>query len=373
MNPVGPSITIHAGPEGIRIDQRRPQVVSLLKGMPATAALARISLLLPICGGAQTLAARRAIEGARNDEPGQEVEARREASLWREQAHAAAWRLAIDWPDLLGEPRNLQGMRQLLNTGNGPDAARALEQYLPGLGDVAGPEDLLDWVVHTDCSAARLLRRVLVLEEDSEDADGDTHRMDADRDTHRMAGDADRDTHRIAGDALAERARAVFDAPTFDALAPGDEAVEVGPAAMARDPRIPSLYKAPAITQVARRLLAQVLDTHVIARALQDPPEVMARQPDSWSLAAGKGMGRAQTARGPVFHRVTLDPRDGETVTDWRVLAPTDWHFSPCGPLARSAATGRRELPWLRFLVAGFDPCAPWTVVTSAEEGGSDA
>lgn len=353
MNPVGPSITIHAGPDGIRIDQRRPQVATLLKGMPAATALARISSLLPICGGAQTLAARRAIEGARNEETGPEAEARREASLWREQAHAAAWRLAIDWPDLLGEPRNLQGMRQLLNTGNGPDAAHALEQYLPGLADVDDPEDLLDWVAHTDCSAARLLRRVMALGEIGEDAGGDTLCM--------------------AGEALAERARAVFDAPTFDALAPGDEAVEVGPAAMARDPRIPSLYTAPAITPVARRLLAQVLDTHVIARALHDPAQVMVRQPESWSLAAGKGMGRAQTARGPVFHRVSLDPRDGETVTDWRVLAPTDWHFSPCGPLARSAATGRRELPWLRFLVAGFDPCAPWTMVTSAGEGASDA
>ncbi len=353
MNPVGPSITILAGPDGVRIDQRRPQVASLLKGMPATTALARISSLLPICGGAQTLAARRAIEGARNEEPGQEAEARREASLWREQAHAAAWRLAIDWPDLLGEPRNLQGMRQLLNTGSGPDAARALEQYLPGLGEVADPEDLLDWVAHTDCSAARLLRRALALGEVTADAGGDTLPM--------------------AGEALAERARAVFDAATFDALAPGDEAVEVGPAAMARDPRIPSLYTAPAITPVARRLLAQVLDTHVIARALRDPVQVMARQPESWNLAAGKGMGRAQTARGPVYHRVSLDPRDGERVTDWRVLAPTDWHFSPCGPLARSAATGRRNLPWLRFLVAGFDPCAPWTMVTPAGEGGCDA
>lgn len=353
MNPVGPSITIHAGPEGIRIHQRRPQVASLLKGMPAATALARISSLLPICGGAQTLAARRAIEAARNERPGAEAEHRREASLWREQAHAAAWRLAIDWPDLLGEPRNLQGMRQLLNTGTGPDAANALRQYLPGLSEVTDPGDLPDWVARTDCSAARLLRQVVALGGDGENAGGETHRM--------------------AGEALAERAREVFEAPTFDALAPGDEAVEVGPAAMARDSRIPALDAVPAISAVARRLLAQVLDTHVIAGALHDPDQVAAGQPESWNLAACKGMGRAQTARGPVFHRVSLDPRDGETVTDWRVLAPTDWHFSPRGPLAKSAATGPRELSWLRFLVAGFDPCAPWTMVASAGEEGSDA
>ena len=353
MNPVGPSITIHTGPDGIRIDQRRPQVAPLLTGMPAATALARISSLLPICGGAQTLAARRAIEAARDESPGPEAEARREASLWREQAHAAAWRLAIDWPDLLGEPRNLEGMRQLLNAGNGPDAARALEQYLPGLGEVAGPTDLLDWLGRTECAAARLMRQVIALDGDPTDADGDSHHM--------------------TGERLVERARAVFDDPAFDALVPGDEPVEVGPAAMARDPLIPALDAVPGLTAVARRLLAQVVDTLVIARALLAPEEAMAGHPESWTLAAGKGMGRAQTARGPVFHRVCLDPRDGETVTDWRVLAPTDWHFSPRGPLARCAAGRPQELPRLRFLVAGFDPCAPWTMVTSTGKDGTDA
>jgi hypothetical protein len=353
MNPDVPFITIHAGPDGIRIDQRRPQVTSLLTGMSAATALARISSLLPICGGAQTLAARRAIEAARNDPPGREAETQREASLWREQAHAAAWRLAIDWPDLLGEPRDLAGMRQILNAGGGADVARALERYLPGLGEVAEPEGLLDWAARTDCPAARLLRQALAQSEVRDDDGGDTHRM--------------------SGDALVERARAVFDAPTFDALAPGDEAVEVGPAAMARDPLIPALDAVPGMTAVARRLFAQVLDTHIIASRLRAPLQEAAGQPQRWTLADGKGMGRAQTARGPVFHRVSLDPHDGETVTDWRVLAPTDWHFSPRGPLARSAGEGPQEEPWLRLLIAGFDPCAPWTIMTGAGEGGSDA
>ncbi|MEJ2533380.1 MAG: hypothetical protein P8Y92_16460 [Halioglobus sp.] len=357
MNPDVPSITIHVGPDGIRIDQRRPQVTSLLTGMSAATALARISSLLPICGGAQTLAARRAIEAARNDPPGREAETQREASLWREQAHAAAWRLAIDWPDLLGESRDLTGMRQILNAGSGVDVARALARYLPGLGEVADPEGLLDWAARTDCSAARLLRQAMAQSEARAD----------------HGGDDGGDTHRMSGDALSERARAVFDAPTFDARAPGDEAVEVGPAAMARDPLIPALDAVPGMTAVARRLFAQVLDTHIIASRLLAPLQEAAGQPQRWTLADGKGMGRAQTARGPVFHRVSLDPHDGETVTDWRVLAPTDWHFSPRGPLARSAGEGPQEESWLRLLIAGFDPCAPWTIMTGAGEGGSDA
>lgn len=353
MNSLDPFITIHAGPTGVRIDQNRPSVTSLLRGMPAAAALARIPSLLPICGAAQALAARRAIEAARGEQPGETMEAEREASLWREQAHAATWRVTIDWPDVLGESRDLERMRQMLTAGNGPDAAAVLEAALPALQQVEDIAELLDWVARSQCGAARFLRRAMEQENDPE----------------RPAGTA----HCAAGDALVERARTVFDNPGFDPLTPGDEAVEVGPAAMVRDPLIPALQSVSGLNPTTRRLLAQVLDSRCIARELRAIPGSGRATVESWPLAAGSGMGRAQTARGPVFHRVSLDPRDGETVTDWRVLAPTDWHFSPRGPLAHSVEDVAVGLPWLRFAVTGFDPCAPWEVVASAGRGERDA
>jgi len=353
MNADGPSITIHAGPRGIRIDQHRPSVTMLLRGMPAATALARIPTLLPICGGAQTLAARRAIEAARGEQPDQAAEAQRESTLWREQAHAATWRMAIDWPDVLGEPRELERMRQILNAGKGPDAASSIERALPGLERVNDTGELLGWIAGTDCAAARFLRRALSLEEAPEAPDGTTQC--------------------VTGDTLVERARTAFASPGFDALAPGHDAVEVGPAAMVRDPLIAALQSVQGLSAVSRRLLAQILDSRFIARRLRAATPGDHAMVESWQLAAGTGMGRAQTARGPVFHRVSLDPRDGGRVTDWRSLAPTDWHFSPRGPLARSFSGAPVGLPRLRFAVASFDPCAPCTVVSSNGRGEGDA
>ncbi len=77
------------------------------------------------------------------------------------------------------------------------------------------------------------------------------------------------------------------------------------------------------------------------------------------------GIGSAMTARGPVFHRICLGEAD--TVVDWRVLAPTDWHFAPGGPAAREL--GELGTPTaMRLLIASYDPCAPWTLHT--DQGG---
>ena len=77
-------------------------------------------------------------------------------------------------------------------------------------------------------------------------------------------------------------------------------------------------------------------------------------------MSEGIGLGRAVTARGPVFHRVALDA-EGH-VEDWRVLAPTDWHFAPGGALEIEANRRPLTADQLRLLVLGFDPCAPWSL-----------
>ena len=74
----------------------------------------------------------------------------------------------------------------------------------------------------------------------------------------------------------------------------------------------------------------------------------------------GVGLGRAVTDRGPVFHRVALDSEG--SVKNWRVLAPTDWHFAPGGPLDIEANRRSLRPEQLKLLVLGFDPCAPWSL-----------
>jgi len=69
------------------------------------------------------------------------------------------------------------------------------------------------------------------------------------------------------------------------------------------------------------------------------------------------GIGQVEAARGRLVHRVLLD---GDTVTRYRILAPTEWNFHPHGVVAQALtglpATGNpRRLAGL--LVEAVDPC----------------
>jgi coenzyme F420-reducing hydrogenase alpha subunit len=315
-------------------------VLSSLAGLPVDRALSLIPNLLPICGLAQSVAGSRAVEAACGEAPDDAVEADREHRLWREQALSAAWRLAVDWPDLLGKPRALVWLKALRHSENNADCADVLESALPGLEAVWSVDDLARWANSEDNHAAGIVLASL------EHA----------RPVHTTG-------KRLAGDALANTARASLGIDDFDALSPGGEAVEVGPLAMERDPLIARHADQLAAT-TAGRLQALVLDTRQIIRSLRDENNPAVEKNQAWQENAGAGTGRAITARGPVFHRVELDERN--RVLQWRAVAPTDWHFAPAGPVARVLGESTADQA-ARLAIAGFDPCAPWTLEQGVE------
>ena len=335
-----PRIRIIQGQDSVAIEQRRPTVLSSLAGLPVDRALAMVPNLLPVCGVAQSVAAFRAVEAARGDAPGQRREAEREEALWREQALSAGWRLAVDWPDLLGRPRALVWLKALRHSASNAECASVLTSALPGLDAVWSADDLARWAEQEDNHAAAIIR------------DG----LDHDHPVSAVG-------KRLAGQELVDAARTSLGREQFDALCPGDEAVEVGPLAMGRDPLVDRHTDQLART-MAGRLQALVLDTRQIIRALQEEADEPGEETQAWHEGTRVGTGRATTARGPVFHRVTLDQDD--RVLQWRAVAPTDWHFAPQGPVARTLQ-GRSASHSAQLAIAGFDPCAPWTLERDAE------
>ncbi len=339
---ITPHIQIDICQHQVRVTQHRPPLVSSLVGMTVTAALQLVPVLLPVCGRAQAVAARRAVAAARGTTTTATDRGIDEQELWREQAFAAAWRFCIDWHELLGEPRRMVELAAV--RGATDDAARseALGQLIVGLDCVQSIDQLLTWAQSSECIAARVAR--LALEP------GET-----------MSGSC------LGGDALADIAVSAFARQSFDALAPWTRPLEVGPLAMARDPLVSAL-RSQLGNGIAARVFAQVLDTRVICRQLAEHSRVSTTAGDSWSLEQGMGMGRAITSRGPVFHRVKLQADcGGERVADWRVIAPTDWHFAPQGPVV----AGLKRLysaDRMRLLVTSYDPCVPWTLQTTAPE-----
>jgi hypothetical protein len=330
-----PRIRIVQGKDNVAIRQHRPSVLDSLTGLTVDHALALVPKLLPICGTAQTVAASRALEAARGESPSDAREAGREKKLWWEQAMSAGWRLAVDWPDLLGRPRALTWLKVLRHSANAQECASVLASALPGLDSVWSTDDLARWAQVEDNHAAHIIRAGL------------EHNYTVGR-----AG------KRLAGKALAEAARESLGAEDFDPLHPTAESIEVGPLAMGRDPLIEG-HAGDLAATMAGRLQALVLDTRQIIKGLQDKPDATDNKQRAWQESARTGTGQATTARGPVFHQVSLDAQD--RVIDWRAVAPTDWHFAPGGPAARALGANSADRG-ARLAIAGFDPCAPWTL-----------
>jgi len=77
--------------------------------------------------------------------------------------------------------------------------------------------------------------------------------------------------------------------------------------------------------------------------------------------ALHKGLGQIEAVRGKLTHRVWLDD-DGETITRYRILAPTEWNFHPDGPLQQALVGSDASEPeklkqTARIAVMALDPC----------------
>ncbi len=71
------------------------------------------------------------------------------------------------------------------------------------------------------------------------------------------------------------------------------------------------------------------------------------------------GIAQVEAARGRLIHRVRLE---GETISEYQIVAPTEWNFHPRGVVSRCLASLRarssEQLEQLcRLLISSIDPC----------------
>lgn len=75
-------------------------------------------------------------------------------------------------------------------------------------------------------------------------------------------------------------------------------------------------------------------------------------------------LGSANTARGELFHRITLEQ---EIISDYRILAPTEWNFHPLGVVEKSLSKLRGPIDTIRQKAALFiellDPCVAYQLL----------
>ena len=332
----------------VAVESTRPQVADrLLRGKDADEAVALVPNLFAICGRSQHVAAELALAAARGARS--LVTAAQVRRIESEMAQEYLWRALIDWAratQQVPDDKTLAAARSALAHDDrdllrliverdvlGADAAQWYEhEHVP---------DFEIWITGAETAAARFLADV--------QRDGPRHgACDVPLLPRFDSGDsAQRIVAALGADAGFERRPHLAGSPA-----------ETGAIARLREqPLVKALgsaYGRSTLVRFAARLseLARIV-------CGDEAPAPLA---GSLSLATGRGLGWAETARGLLLHQIDLD---GGRIALYRIVAPTEWNFHPDGALARatlgvhelSAADLRRRTEWL---LQSLDPCVAY-------------
>ena len=378
-DPAG-KLHIRLDPHGVRIDSTRPVgAARLLVGRDIAHATRLLPVLFSICAAAQAAAGAAAIEGALGLAVDPRIAARRRQLVAAETLREHLWRILLDWPGVMGEPPDAAAMARVM-AGYGAWRAAltaGVDLFAPGaalpaaepaaapaaecarhalaelgalrvfgrppdawLGQVAGLAALATWAGQTDTAAARLVHRTLTA------GQAGFGRAGVGALPPLSTTDLDRclDGADAAVDAFVAR-------PTWDG-----QPRESSP--------LTRQLEAPLVQDLSRsfgngllpRLAAQLVEA---ARIMTDA-EATAAGPAPGDLPAGLGLAQVPAARGLLVHRVRLC--DGR-VTEYRILAPTEWNFHPAGVVAVGLAGLMKQAdpadlgPLARLFITAVDPC----------------
>lgn len=371
-----------APPDGaVRIESTRPLLAArLFEGRTVRETLNAMPLVFNICGQSQAIAAVRAVESAQGRPAAGQVERARDLLKRLETLREHLWRVLLEWPGfyaganenrLLAQMiESLQTLRSLLDpervllsapgvqrTDVRPsgfqDRLKELQERIAR--DLFGfdveawlafdVEALFDWSERARTPAARLLHWVR-------------------RQGWEALGPSDVEPlPALPEDALLSR----LDAADGDAFVAAPdwqgEPRETGPAARWRRHPLLAGIERQYGNGLLLRLVARLVE--IAATTL----ELAAGGPDEEHRAGSAGLCQLEAARGRLCHRVVLD---GERFERYRILAPTEWNFHPCGTAARALAgindqDATRVDAQARLLIHAVDPCVGYELQVGAD------
>jgi len=343
----------------ISVQSTRPDIArTMLVGRSVAEIQAAVPLLFSVCGHAQTTASRLACAAAAGEAPSDSARAAAQAAIEAETLREHVWHTVLNAARWLGEspaPEAVTAARAAMGWVAHPTAGpasrgiaiavfgRPAAEWL----QVPGWPGLQAWAADGDTAAARYTLSLSAVA-----------RPRAERDT----------------------AVALLPRPTASSLATLAEALDADAAFTTR----PSWGGAPAETGALARLqggpwfdaAGAAAGSRALGRCglrfvarLRELAGLLSGQTEphgplglgSLSLGAGLGLGWVDSARGILLHRVRLA---SGRVSDYRIVAPTDWNFHPHGALT-AALEGARvpdracALALATRVVRALDPCVP--------------
>jgi Ni,Fe-hydrogenase I large subunit len=331
----------------------------LVRGRPPADVQRLVPLLFSICQRAQGAASAAAIAAAQGLEAPVRDRQRQVLDVTLETLQEGVWRLLIDWPKSMGEQARVPAVASVRQaSGAVVDDGATLDMLLALADDVlrehvyGAPAET--WLASMDVAAfdrwveagptlpARLLRRM------RDEAPG-LGRSDV-----ALMPDATLESLRRA---VIEDLEAQPDYARFPRW--GGRPAETGALArQAAAPLIAALLARDGRT-ASTRFAARLVELAVLMRDLRARSGGRVAAARGHALPDGVGLGLAETARGLLLHRVQVERG---LVTDYRIVAPTEWNFHPQGPLphglaGRSAADHGRLERDARVVVQSLDPC----------------
>lgn len=336
------------GGMAVQIDSSRLQVAQrLLSGHTPERAVELVGLIFSLCGRAQRVAASAATHAAQGLAIDYPAHVWQENQVLAELALEHAWQLLVNWPQQHGLPPDLASLLLLRQAGNAREhladlLEETLHQSVLGMSPTAwlagDPDDFHAW-----CQAAHTPTAALfaALGDGSDCSVNHTPTLP----TLERLSQAD-------AQSLAQRA---LDEPAWCArpLWHGHPA-ETGAVARMADEPLMTTWLAGHGRGVGARLLARLIElVRLPARSRQGGAAVLR----AWPLAPSLGLAGVETARGLLLHVVRL--AHGQ-VTDYRIVAPTEWNFHPSGVLADALSSTISEsdpMQAARRIAHSLDAC----------------
>lgn len=379
-------ITLTRGPYGVEVGMASSRLYAAsrwFEGKTVAETLRLLPLLFRVCGTAQASAAVSAVENARGVSIGADVAGTRAMIVLAETLREHLLRVLTSWHDDAGAPltaRALDVMRlparlgEALYAGNDgftPGGGRLTRDRLAVPRWLDDTRDLLAQVVF-GCPIEEWLAMASVDEvlgwaaSSTGVAPGFVDRL-VTRGWAAKGATIARPLPPLPPGELAERlagdgADGFLAAPDWHG-----EVYETG--AYARNSSHPMVEQASRV--YGNTLLARTLARLVEIAGIPGEVERLFGGGDSAAHQApasrGTGIGQVEAARGRLVHRITLD---GDLVTSYRILAPTEWNFHPRGAVfqALSALDPGDDLRHLgSLLVEAVDPCIGYDLEVSGD------
>lgn len=369
-------LDIYVNREGTRITSTRPLGLATgFAGRKPADVVAMIPLVYGICGMAQGVAAARACEKALGIEAGAAAERARELLVLAETAREHLLRIGDGWARAAGREPDARLMKRVLVHDLAWRKALMVPNGLLTLGSAAEPDAeevaqlvkelaalmtdavlgerprawlgrgsraaLGEWAQERTTPAAELMRRLI-----------ETRAFDVGAAPLNVLPRLEKGA--LANILLGPSGAGFIAAPTWQGLPR-----ETTTLSRSAEHRPIASLTGPDGFGLGARLAARLAELAALPARME---AAMAGAIDSeacTSLPPGTGVAQIEAARGRLVHAVTID---GDAVTAWRILAPTEWNFHPHGAATRAlsliAASGRADTADLAdLMVTAFDPC----------------